>query len=92
MFLIIMKQLKILLVSRILKYHLNLIDLKTIEKRLLSNYYHDKASFIKDIALIFENARIYNQPETIYYKAAYEMETFIRPYLDKLKEDKDLEN
>jgi len=64
------------------------IELKTISKRLQSNYYNDKETFVKDILKIFVNARLYNLPETIYVKAANELEEFITPYLLALKDDK----
>lgn len=63
------------------------IDVKTIEKKVQSNYYTDKEMFIKDITRIFTNARIYNLPETIYVKAANELEEYIRPSLEALKDD-----
>ena len=36
---------------------------------------------------IFTNARFYNQPETIYFKCANELEGFILPYLHSLKDN-----
>lgn len=74
---------EIILVFKI-KY---LLDIKTIEKRLHSNYYSDKEKFNGDINKIFANARYYNQPETIYYKCANELESFIQPYLHSLKDN-----
>ena len=44
--------------------------------------------FIKDVKKIFTNARTYNQPDTVYYKAATELEDFITPSLNNLKESK----
>jgi len=63
------------------------IDLKTMEKRLIANYYIDKDVFVKDIGRIFANCKTYNLPETIYYKAANELEEFVNPYLITLKDD-----
>ena len=37
---------------------------------------------------IFKNCRIYNQPETVYIKCANELEEYIRPHLESLKEGK----
>ena len=58
-----------------------------IEKRLQANYYLDKDIFVKDILRLFANARLYNLAETIYVKAANELEEFIAPYLAALKDD-----
>lgn len=63
------------------------IDIKSIEKRLHSNYYTDKEKFIGDVKRIFSNARFYNQSETIYFKCANELENFILPYLHSLKDN-----
>lgn len=35
---------------------------------------------------IFDNARIYNQEETIYYKYANQLQNHVRPMMDRLKE------
>jgi histone acetyltransferase len=64
------------------------IELKTISKKLQSNGYPDKDTFATDILKIFANARLYNLPETIYVKAANELEEFISPYLAALKDDR----
>lgn len=45
-----------------------------------------KEQFKKDIQKIFENARIYNQEETIYYKYANQLQNLVRPMLERLKE------
>ena len=44
--------------------------------------------FKKDILQIFENARIYNAKDSIFYKFADILQTFTQPLLDKLKETK----
>lgn len=62
------------------------IDIKTIEKKLQSNYYVDKETFISDVKRIFVNCRKYNQPGTIYYKAANDLEEYVEPQLESLKE------
>ncbi len=36
---------------------------------------------------MFTNARVYNLPETIYVKAANELEEYITPSLQSLKDD-----
>ena len=43
--------------------------------------------FKNDILLIFTNAREYNNVNTVYYKNANELEKYITPYLNQLKED-----
>lgn len=68
------------------------LDIKTIEKRLQANYYTDKDTFAKDVLRMFSNAKIYNLPETIYVKAANELEEFITPYLNSLKDDQTRSN
>jgi len=55
------------------------MDLETIQKKLDARQtpseevskYKTVEEFKNDIKLMFENARIYNQQETIYYKYAY---------------------
>eukprot|EP00331_Platyophrya_macrostoma_P019097 CAMPEP_0176470454 /NCGR_PEP_ID=MMETSP0127-20121128/40463_1 /TAXON_ID=938130 /ORGANISM="Platyophrya macrostoma, Strain WH" /LENGTH=296 /DNA_ID=CAMNT_0017864747 /DNA_START=1 /DNA_END=891 /DNA_ORIENTATION=- len=64
------------------------IDIKTIERRLQQNYYTGKASFVTDVLKMFQNSRLYNLPETIYCKAANELEEYITPFLQALKDDK----
>ncbi|KRX08151.1 Bromodomain [Pseudocohnilembus persalinus] len=67
------------------------IDLKTVEQKLVSNIYQDKDSFIADINRIFNNCRKYNQPDTIYYKAANDLEEYITPHLNTLKDNQNQE-
>lgn len=64
------------------------IDVRNIERRLNENYYSDKETFVHDIQLLFKNARLYNLPETIYVKAANELEEYMAPSLNALKDDK----
>jgi len=47
-----------------------------------------RETFSADILKIFANARVYNLPDTIYVKAANELEEFIAPYLLALKDDR----
>ena len=42
--------------------------------------------FQKDLKLMFENARIYNNPDTIYYKYAHQLEALIQPMLKRLRD------
>ncbi|XP_010679149.2 histone acetyltransferase GCN5 isoform X1 [Beta vulgaris subsp. vulgaris] len=53
----------------------NPIDLKTMSKRVESEmYYVTFEMFVADSRRMFENARTYNSPETIYYKCATRLE------------------
>lgn len=51
-------------------------DFETIQKKLELGFgqsergYQAVAEFSQDIMRVFENARLYNQPDTIYYKYA----------------------
>ncbi len=53
---------------------------------MANNEYKDRESFCEDVKRIFENCRLYNQPETVYYKCAGELEEYIKPHLESLKE------
>ena len=64
------------------------IDLKTIEKKLSNNEYRDREHFCEDITKIFKNCKIYNQPETVYFKCSNELEDYIKTHLEALKEGK----
>ena len=64
------------------------IDIKTIEKKLANSEYRDREQFCEDIMKIFRNCKIYNQPETVYFKCASELEEHITPHLNSLKEGK----
>ncbi len=65
----------------------NPIDLQTIKEKLKNDLYKTKNQFVKDIELIFKNAKIYNQPNTIFYKYASELEKFSQEILINLKEE-----
>jgi histone acetyltransferase len=60
------------------------IDLKTIEKKLASSEYADKQAFVEDILKVCRNSRLYNQPETVYFKCANELEDYAKPHIDAL--------
>lgn len=54
------------------------MDLETIQKKVdsteakdSSNVYNNMDEFKQDLRLMFDNARIYNNQETIYYKYAH---------------------
>lgn len=69
-----------------LKYLLN-IDLSTIEKRLTSRLYKKLAEFLYDMNKIFDNCRIYNKEDTIYYAYAEKLEGFFLSKIKVFKED-----
>ena len=62
------------------------MDLSTLEKGVESGKYKYKIDFEKDLRKIFNNARIYNGPNTHYYKNADFLENFIENDLKKLKD------
>eukprot|EP00826_Nyctotherus_ovalis_P062608 TRINITY_DN9089_c0_g1_i3.p1 TRINITY_DN9089_c0_g1~~TRINITY_DN9089_c0_g1_i3.p1 ORF type:complete len:379 (-),score=116.73 TRINITY_DN9089_c0_g1_i3:191-1327(-) len=67
-------------------------DLESIGKRLESkSHYRSKENFVKDVQLIFDNAKLYNKPNSIYYKHAVNLEEYIRPYLDQMTEPTEAE-
>ena len=63
-----------------------LLDLEKVNKKLGDGMYQSKEQFKHDINKIFDNARIYNQEETIYYKYANQLQSFVKPKLDRLKD------
>jgi histone acetyltransferase len=66
----------------------NPMDLKTVrkkvEKEIADGGYSLIGEFKRDIAQIFENARTYNQKETIYYKYANQLEMLVKHDLERL--------
>ncbi|XP_025423344.1 bromodomain-containing protein 7 [Sipha flava] len=46
------------------------MDFETIRRNIQSNQYTSLNAFVADFKLMCDNAMTYNQPETIYYKAA----------------------
>ncbi|KAK9508573.1 hypothetical protein O3M35_006105 [Rhynocoris fuscipes] len=46
------------------------MDFSTMKQKIDDNAYPNLASYISDLKLMCNNAMIYNQPDTIYYKAA----------------------
>ncbi|KAG6551507.1 hypothetical protein Mapa_006930 [Marchantia paleacea] len=60
------------------------VDLKTTNKRLESEqYFLTLDMFAADMRRMFANARTYNSPDTIYYKAANRLETFFNNKLQQ---------
>ena len=49
------------------------MDLEKVSRKVNEGAYRSKEDFKKDIVKIFDNARVYNQEETIYYKYANQL-------------------
>ncbi len=60
--------------------------MERVSKKLSEGAYRSKDDFKADITKIFDNARVYNQEETIYYKYANQLQNFVKPMLERLKE------
>ena len=54
----------------------NPMDLETLAAKVKRNEYISLEAFKKDVQLIFDNCRLYNTPETGYYKCAVLLEKF----------------
>ncbi|KAL0112065.1 hypothetical protein PUN28_013352 [Cardiocondyla obscurior] len=54
------------------------MDLKTMQDRLNSGYYVIKKLFIADMSRIFTNCRLYNSPDTDYYRCANALEKYFQ--------------
>jgi len=55
------------------------IDLSTIEKRIRKgDYYKSKPMLFRDLMLMVNNCKLYNDPESTYYECATSLEKFIR--------------
>ncbi|KAJ8932177.1 hypothetical protein NQ314_014864 [Rhamnusium bicolor] len=59
------------------------MDLKTMTERLKSRYYVSRRLFIADMMRIFTNCKIYNLPETEYYRCAENLQQYFQT---KMKE------
>lgn len=57
---------------------IHIIDLKTMQDRLNSGYYVIKRLFIADMLRIFTNCRLYNSPDTEYYRCANALEKYFQ--------------
>ncbi|CAH2087898.1 unnamed protein product [Euphydryas editha] len=58
-------------------------DLRTMGERLKARYYSSRRLFIADMARIFSNCRLYNSPDTDYYRCANTLEKYFQA---KMKE------
>ncbi|XP_052749924.1 histone acetyltransferase KAT2A isoform X1 [Galleria mellonella] len=59
------------------------MDLRTMGERLKARYYVSKRLFIADMTRIFTNCRLYNSPDTDYYRCANGLEKYFQ---SKMKE------
>ncbi|XP_055603504.1 histone acetyltransferase KAT2A [Uranotaenia lowii] len=59
------------------------MDLKTMGERLKNKYYVSRRLFMADMARIFTNCRLYNSPETEYFRCANTLERYFQT---KMKE------
>ncbi|XP_049878355.1 histone acetyltransferase KAT2A isoform X2 [Pectinophora gossypiella] len=59
------------------------MDLRTMGERLKARYYVSKRLFIADMTRIFTNCRLYNSPDTDYYRCANTLEKYFH---GKMKE------
>jgi histone acetyltransferase len=63
----------------------NPIDLSTMRSRVTDGYYDTVDKFIEEVQLMFDNARVYNRKDTVYYKMADKLEAAVKPLLDQLR-------
>lgn len=52
------------------------MDLQTIDQKLERDEYENVDNFKRDVQLVFDNCRLYNQPHTPYYKCANMLEEY----------------
>lgn len=60
------------------------MDLKTMADRLKSHYYTTRRLFIADMTRIFSNCRLYNSPDTEYYRCATVLEKYFQTKMKEL--------
>lgn len=61
-----------------------LTDLKTMGDRLKARYYTTRRLFIADMTRIFSNCRLYNSPDTEYYRCANALEKYFQTRMREL--------
>ncbi|XP_078486635.1 histone acetyltransferase KAT2A [Ciona intestinalis] len=59
------------------------MDLKTLNEQVRSKQYSTRAQFVTDAQKIFDNCRVFNSPESDYFKCANTMENF---FYNKLRD------
>ncbi|XP_012270627.1 histone acetyltransferase KAT2A [Orussus abietinus] len=60
------------------------MDLKTMTDRLKARYYVTRRLFIADMTRIFTNCRLYNGPDTEYYKCANALEKYFQTRMKEI--------
>lgn len=60
------------------------MDLRTIGERLKARYYVARRLFIADMTRIFTNCRLYNSPETEYYRCANSLEKYFQTRMKEI--------
>ncbi|XP_069673616.1 histone acetyltransferase KAT2A [Periplaneta americana] len=60
------------------------MDLKTMGDRLKARYYTTRRLFIADMTRIFSNCRLYNSPDTEYYRCANALEKYFQTRMREL--------
>lgn len=59
-------------------------DLKTMGERLKNRYYSTRHLFIADMTRIFTNCRLYNSPDTEYYRYGNVLEKYFQTRMREL--------
>lgn len=59
-------------------------DLKTMTDRLKARYYVTRRLFIADMTRIFTNCRLYNSPDTEYYRCANALEKYFQTRMKEI--------
>ncbi|KAH8397467.1 hypothetical protein KR222_006382, partial [Zaprionus bogoriensis] len=59
------------------------MDLRTVGERLTRGYYKTRRLFKADMARIFSNCRLYNAPDTIYFRCANSLERYFQNQMRK---------
>lgn len=60
------------------------MDLKTMTDRLKTRYYVTRRLFIADMTRIFTNCRLYNSPDTEYYRCANALEKYFQTRMKEI--------
>lgn len=63
----------------------NPIDLKTMREKVRRGEYSDVSEFLRDVELLFSNARTYNKKDTVYYKMADKLEESVQTSIEILR-------
>eukprot|EP00920_Eleutheroschizon_duboscqi_P027272 GHVT01066730.1.p1 GENE.GHVT01066730.1~~GHVT01066730.1.p1 ORF type:complete len:674 (+),score=192.13 GHVT01066730.1:405-2426(+) len=64
----------------------NPTDLSTMKKKCKQGEYRTRHEFGVELRQMLDNCRIYNAPQTIYYKYANELEAYIKPRYDAISD------